>query len=223
MIISLTTLPSRIPFIEPTITHLKKQGFPVHLWIPKYVKRLGQEFDGKIPKFFDGINYEVVEDRGSISKLLCGLEIAKDLLITADDDVMYPDNWAKNLIEFYEWLDEKGVCCYRGRIFRNKKKPTYGNSSLIRQSKVARQVDLVCGTWGALYHKDMFSNEIFVLKHHMVDDIVISCELQKNKVPRWCLPSSGIKDYPVCRKDSLWGHNRRCDNNDKAIKDLWIK
>jgi len=222
MIISLTTLPSRIPKIKAGIESLKKQGFPIYLWIPKYVKRLNQTFDGVIPKFLEGINYEVVEDRGSITKLLGGLDVTNDLLITADDDVVYPDNWAINLIKFYESLTEKGACCYRGRIFRNRKNKKYGNSSLIRQPKVAKQVDIACGTWGTLYDKSMFSQDIYILKHHMVDDIVISCELQKNKVPRWCIPSEKIKEYSVCRTDSLWGHNRKADNNDNAIKDLWI-
>ena len=222
MIISLTTLPSRLPHIKAGIESLKKQGLPIYLWIPKYVKRLNQKFDGVIPDFLKGINYEVVEDRGSITKLLGGLEVTKDLLITADDDVIYPQDWSQNLIKFYDTLVEKGACCYRGRVFKGTKKTSYRNTRLVEKHKEVRKVNIVCGTWGALYHKDMFSKEIFVLKHHMVDDIVISCELHKNKVPVWCLPSNNtIKPYSICRKDSLWGYNRKGNNNDKALKELW--
>ena len=222
MIISLTTLPSRIQYIKPVIDSLKKQGFPIYLWIPKYVKRLNQTFDGKIPRFLNGIHYEVIEDRGSITKLLGGLEITKSLLITADDDVIYHKDWAKNLINYYESLNIKGACCYRGRVFKGKKMTSYRNTRLVEKHKEVRKVNIVCGTWGALYHKDMFSKDIFELKHHMVDDIVISCELHKNDISIWCLPSYGnIKPYQICRKDSLWGHNRGENNNDKALRDLW--
>jgi len=222
MIISLTTLPSRINHIEAGINSLKEQGFPIYLWIPKYVKRLNQKFDGKIPNFLNGINYEVVEDRGSITKLLGGLEVANNVLMTADDDVIYPKDWAKKLIDYYDSLTQKGVCCYRGREFKGKKMTSYRNTRLVEKHKVVRKVNIVCGTWGVLYHKDMFTKDIFVLKHHMVDDIVISCELHKNNVSIWCLPSNNsIRPYAICRKDSLWGYNRKGNNNDNALKDLW--
>ena len=157
MIISLTTLPSRLPHIEAGIKSLKKQGFPIYLWIPKYVKRLDQKFSGEIPEFLKDINYEIVEDRGSITKLLGGLEIANDFLITADDDVIYPKNWAKNLINYYDSLTQKGACCYRGREFKGKKMTSYRNTRLVEKHKEVRKVNIVCGTWGALYHKDMFT------------------------------------------------------------------
>jgi len=39
-IISLTTIPTRLPHIKPVIESLKVQGFPVHLWIPQSVSTL---------------------------------------------------------------------------------------------------------------------------------------------------------------------------------------
>src|SRR6056297_1724023 len=119
-IISLTTIPSRLKHgIRPTLESLSKQGYEVYLWIPKVFKRNNVAFDGKIPKYIKklGINCEVVEDRGSITKLYPALSLKDHLIITADDDIIYPKGWADGLISAY--YTAPNICyCYRGRIFR---------------------------------------------------------------------------------------------------------
>lgn len=219
MLISITTLPTRINHIEPVINSLKKQKIPIYLWIPRYVERLNMEFDGKIPEFLKGVHCEVVKDGGSLTKFM-GWDIAKELFFTADDDTIVPENWAKNLLEYYDSLNKRGVCCYRGRIFKGKNKK-YRNTRLIERPKEVTKVDLVMSNWGALYNSNMFSVESFVYPKEINDDIAIGAELYKKDIPIWCLPSKGISATRVCRIDSLWAINKKSKANDNAIKKLW--
>ena len=75
--------------------------------------------------------------------------------------------------------------------------------------------------WGALYSRDMFTDEAFNHNKEINDDIAIGAYLYKNKIPIYCLPSKGISATRVCRIDSLWAINKKSNNTDNAIKALW--
>lgn len=197
-IISLTTIPSRIHLIKPCINSLKQQGLKVYLWIPKYFKRKKMKFDGKIPNFLKHPNivYEVVEDMGPITKLLPALQLQDDIIITADDDNVYGQKWARRLLNHANKYP-KAALCYRGRVFRKPDNPRYQHTSVIQNVKKATPVDIITGVRGALYHKKFFNNTIHeftkVPEAFFVDDIWISGKLAEKKIKRLCIPHVDTK------------------------------
>ena len=72
-VISLTTIPSRMPHIRPTLDSLLDQRTPfdqVNLYIPKHYRRF-PDYDGTLPDLPDGVTIRVVdEDFGPASKVL---------------------------------------------------------------------------------------------------------------------------------------------------------
>ena len=233
-IISLTTIPSRLPYIGPTIESLKAQGPPVYVWIPREVKRTGDTFGGDLPDELDGCNVEVVEDKGPITKLLPALEMGADVILTADDDVVYgtgpsvaiaggevvvATGWADGLLR---WGGEHQDTAfgYRGRLLRDK---TYNNSVLVDDPKQPRQVHIITGTWGALYRKEFFSDGIFeeweTFPH--ADDLVVATHLKRQGVPRVVIPHlCSIHDRTVKRVDPLYDSNVFGKANDEGLEKL---
>jgi len=223
-IISLTTIPSRLEQgIQPTLESLSTQGYDVYLWIPKYFKRKGIKFNGNIPSYIKklGIKYNVVEDNGSITKLYPALSLNSNLIITADDDVIYPQSWASNLTKAYN--DNPGKAyCYRGRIFKPHTQE-YRRTTLIRNKAEPREVDIITGVWGALYHKKFFGNMPLPIQNkpeYFVDDIWISGHLAEQKIKRICLPNPGIQTGNNHKIDSLTRINWKLKNtnNTEVIK-----
>jgi len=76
-IISMTTIPSRLPHIEPTVRSLERQGLPLYVWIQERNYFTGEAFDGCVPEFLRGdrVHVEMVEARGPITKVLPALEL----------------------------------------------------------------------------------------------------------------------------------------------------
>lgn len=225
-VISLTTLPRRIELIEPVIESLLNQHYDVYLYVPEYVERLGQKFDGNIPKFLKHkkIHIEIVEDLGPFTKLWYSVLKGFEYIITADDDVIYPDDWASELVDakkLYETVDDNSVVCYRGRIIKGK----YNESKLIKKVTEPELVNFVTGTWGAIYSSRVFSDDILEMvgKHPMVDDVVISSYLKAKNIPIYVIPEPDkIVPYQTHRIDALYKTNngKHAVTNDNALKDL---
>lgn len=226
-IISITTIPSRLPHIQPCLDSLKRQmGFhgskiPVFLWIPAYVERLDQKFDGHIPPWAKWTRYEVVKDLGPITKLIPGLAISQTV-ITADDDCIYPVNWAKELLIHHE-RHRKNAYAYRGK--KIKKGQSYNIPRPIMDK--FSEVNFITGVHGAIYNKSMFDERISDSKHRMTDDVVISANLFNRGTPMFVIPKRGqIENYNVgnvkmCNVDDLYTQNKDGVNNNKAINDLY--
>lgn len=211
-IISITTLPSRLNHIKPCIDSLKRQNIPIYLWIPKYVKRLKEGFDYKLPKYLDGVYIKIVDDLGSLTKLVPALGVAENI-ITADDDVIYPDWWASRLIDAYNMGD--GAYCYRGKIL--EKGLSYNDTECLKNN--SGKINFITGTWGAIYNRNFFKGEKF--NYSTTDDVVISYILKKNDIPIHIIPSNyEIKPYSAYSINALWDKNK-LGENDVEIEDYF--
>lgn len=218
--ISLTTIPSRIDHIKPCIDSLLRQGFPVYVWVPEYCRRTGDDLDG-IPGFLyrDGIRVATVEDRGPITKLLPALECGFDRVLTADDDHVYGDGWADELVAYSDEHPAQAVA-YRGRVFRGRK---YNETDLIAGPDGPKEVEFITGVKGALYRREFFDKSIFEEWKSWLhnDDIVISAHLKKRGVRMTVIPRPcEIKHYSVASVDNLWddGNGRR---NDEGLEKVY--
>jgi hypothetical protein len=223
-IISMTVLPTRFLEIEPCITSLKRQGYPLFIFIPKYFRRKGVEFNGNIPSYMYGAYIRIVEDEGSITKLLPALRDGFEQIVTADDDVVYPDGWADGLFDALNKYDS--VVCYRGRKIKPNKR--YKHCELIKNLKGVppRDVNFITGVRGVAYKSKWFDDSIYEIhkKFPLVDDVVISAHLYNKGIPMKVISMPGdVKNIKEAYKiDGLYLENNfNSTNNDEAIKSLY--
>lgn len=222
-IISLTTIPSRIKYIKPCIDRLLRQNLPIYLWLSSEYNRI----DGKVivPEFLKNskikINY--VKDRGSITKLYPALRMSNvDCIITADDDVLYPDGWAEGLLNYSNKYKDS-VIAYRGRHI--KKNITYKKCKIVYKPQEVTKVNFLTGSFGVLYKKEFFSDKFIDADYFTtVDDIDISVELKKNNVDIKIIPTENdiVNTALEYRKnDMLWKKNI-VQNDFELNKKFWI-
>jgi len=188
-VISITTIPDRIEHIEPCLKSLVKQGLPVHLWIVKKIER-SKTVLKRIPPFvhdLEGIVFEIVEDRGPITKILPALEAGYETILTADDDRYYGPGWASDLLKWSQIYPGAAIG-YRGRIFDKTRK--YEKSRIVWNPEAPKRVDIITGCRGALYRSAHFDKGIFEdwKLWPRNDDIVISSHLSRQDVRLMIVP-----------------------------------
>ena len=141
LIISLTTIPSRIDNIEPILDSLINQKIKpdmIYINVPKKYKRFKETI--KVPdfikeKFSKQVKiYYLDKDYGPATKFIGSLlnkEIKKDdILVITDDDVVKTKNWLKILLDNHKnnritsfverELGEEIIWGYLGYIFQRK-------------------------------------------------------------------------------------------------------
>lgn len=230
IIVSLTVLPSRVNSAIKCINSLLNQSTKpdkIYIWHPQNCRR-DKTVISKLPDFYYHplIENLKTEDIGPLTKLLPTVKKEWNnkecKIITADDDVIYPNNWITNLVKASE-KSPNCVFCYRGRNFKNEVLK-YSNTYLILGQKVSKniQIDIITGTWGALYKPKFFTEEFFNIdlksKFFFVDDIWISGNLKKHNVKAYVTHiDRAITPDANNTVTSLWEINRVSDNNDYGI------
>ena len=165
--ISFTTIPSRINKIKKTVDSLLNQSLlpdKIYIWLPKKPLR-DKTVIKEVPEFLnhDLIEVKFVEDLGSATKLLPALKEFKGQncnIVTVDDDVYYPKNWLKTLLA-YEKNNPNVVIGYRGRVL-SPSDFNYNKTKLYTSHTIDKpiNVDIITGTWGALYKPNFFDDEV---------------------------------------------------------------
>lgn len=213
-IISMTTIPSRIQHIGPAVESIRAQGLDWYVWIPQYCKRTNERFDDQFPAFLRGADGAVVADRGPATKLLSALKLG-DIIITADDDVIYGETWAAGLLWYAEMFPDAALG-YRGRRFYG---PSYRQTHLVRRVNAPTPVDLLTGTWGVLYRAEWFDESIYDEWEEwpLNDDIVINAHLKRKGIERLVIPQRcDIEPYEACKINALWDENMH--RNDTGLE-----
>ena len=223
VVISLTTIPSRIEHILPCIDSLMQQGYPVFLWVARRETQRSGKVLEEIPMAIleSGAHITIVDDRGPITKLLPALEDGYETIITADDDHTYGVGWANGLVEAAAEFPGS-VVCYRGRIFDETR--LYSRSKIIARRSM--RADLVNGVCGALYKPAFFSDEIFSewLECPLADDIVISSHLKHRNIPIQVVPTECvITRLQVAYTAPLADINVRQGQNDVGLERMFWK
>lgn len=169
VVISLTTLPSRLIGNEiiDTLKSINNQTYlpnAIYLGIPKTNKRL----DTKYPDIPNDIKMlcttvDLDEDCGPVTKILAALKMESNMntiIITIDDDVIYPNNLVEKMLEKHS---QHKKCALGSTGFITGKFPGYG--AFIKQgnwwfgpklNKTGKKVDVLCGFSGILYIRNFF-------------------------------------------------------------------
>ena len=168
-VISLTSYPGRIKTLDGVIDSLKNQNVDfekVVLWLSKLqFKNLDADLPSSLLRLQDD-KFEirwVEEDIRSYKKLIPALlEYPDKVIITADDDVIYPSDWAERLLRSYA-ADPTCVHCLRGRQIKasNGKIETYKSWNLVEQPLFPAYDILPTGVGGCLYKRELLDENIF--------------------------------------------------------------
>ena len=168
VIISLTSFPARIDKVYLCINSLLRQSvradkivlwladtqFPNGSGIPESLKRLvGEKFEIRF-----------CDDLRSYKKIFYSAQQFKDdIIITVDDDTLYPEDWLLNLINTYIKYPD-GVCCYRAHkiVLKSGKIAPYSEWIGLSPNETGPGSFLVpIGVGGVLYPPTFFDDVEF--------------------------------------------------------------
>lgn len=198
MIISLTTIPSRINHIKPVIDSIKKQTKPVEkilLWIP-------QDQKYNIPTFLKRdklVEIKRCEDIGPGTKFLHTIKLlSKDQeFIIIDDDTVYSEFLVENLTKFPDIDAPKAI---KGTYFENNKR--YTRRFIVKNDhpefNTLSTASIICGCDGVLLKPKFFTDDIFKIKEkqysHLrnTDDMWMSSHFYTQKIKKYVVPATPI-------------------------------
>ena len=194
-IVSLTSYGKRLtdtaPFAIITILHQTVKPDKIVLWvanedkenIPHVMKKLTEK----------GLEIRFCKDIKSYKKLIPALDsFPEDYIITADDDIFYPQNWFEQLVVEHKNNPHKIICHRAHRIkvgedhnpipynkwIHNINQNNYSASTSQKQSVTPCRFENVFPTGGAgilyppkCFHKDIKNEELFMGLAPYADDI----------------------------------------------------
>lgn len=117
VIVSLTSYPGRIKKVSLCIQSLLRQSIKpdkVILWLAREQFKNISCVPNKIRSLQKvGLEIRFCDDLKSYKKIIyTGQEYPNDIIVTADDDVIYPEDWLERLLATWKH-HQKCVCCYR--------------------------------------------------------------------------------------------------------------
>lgn len=211
---SLTTMPDKFDKIVRTLESLNKQTYKldaIYLSLPETSRRLGIPYP-PVPDEVTRLCTPVkCEDFGPITKILGGLLQESDpntVIITFDDDMIYPETLVENLVKHHKKYPNSAIGssgmllkynCPMCAITPNEDNFFY-RIPKFNVPNEGRKVDSIYGYPGALYVRKFFPPKekleadflSFALINHdmfMNDDIVISGYLSLNNIERRIFPN----------------------------------
>lgn len=205
-IISLTSIPSRLPLIAATLKSLMRQSVAakkIILNLPRFSQREGIAYD--VPPFLadlDAIEVRWCDDLGPATKLLPSLvEPPETKIIVVDDDRIYPANMIQDLVAAADrepnsafgmsgWIVPDDFTDRPTTVWTNfRKRPPAPIRA--RRLKAPLQVDILQGASGYLVRPRFFDLQHISnyqkapIQAFYVDDVWISahCHAQRFVIP----------------------------------------
>ncbi|MDW3194869.1 MAG: glycosyltransferase [Cytophagales bacterium] len=204
LIATLTTMPSRIAYLEPVLLSILNQSMPpdeIHLQLPKHCLKEGCGYDlpDFIGKFSQVKVFEHDQDFGPATKWLPALAYLAGeevMLLVMDDDCHYSTEMVANLYEFFQ-KDPHQVYCSTGGVLQGQKIRRFmvheelQNNALtvIRNNKSPLAVDTVQGFSLILFNPNLVPKELIESLQNsaltqLADDIVLSAIFEKARINR---------------------------------------
>lgn len=190
LIISLTAIPPRFPYLHETLTSLLNQKADVagvHLYLPKIYRRFDWD-PSLLPSVPEGVQIRLIDhDLGPASKVLPAVKEfeGQDVnLLFCDDDKVYDPDWAQRFVSASLAhpdcciVEEGGdVCNYSNHAYRGQRQPRserrikdagYRIKRLLslglwkpRKSLKSGYVDMLEGWGGVLVRPSFFTEAAF--------------------------------------------------------------
>lgn len=166
IIVSLTSYKERFDNLTLALYSLLNQSVKpdrIILWLSDEYKDLF-ELPYDITRYIkNGLEIRLVKDIKSYTKIIYALkEFSNSIIITADDDIYYPDNWLEKL--YYSYIKySNDIQVHRAhRVFfsENQILPYEKWGKHVEQES-ARYDNFLTGVGGVLYPPKCFINEVF--------------------------------------------------------------
>ena len=166
IIVSLTSYPARMHDIHYAIYSLLTQKLKpnkIILWLGKeYFPNRDKDLYKNLLKFTKyGLTIKYTKDLRSYTKLIPTLkEYPNALIVTADDDIFYPQDWLKKLYNEYE-QNKNCIICHRAHRIKIENKKilpykTWDKEIIVNNPSFH---NFLTGVGGVLYAPNMFYKE----------------------------------------------------------------
>ena len=231
LIISLTSYPARINTVNKTISTLINQTIraeKVILWLAD------EQFPNKEkdlpPQLLDltkkGLTIGWYKDIKSYKKLIPALkEYPQAIIVTADDDILYKNNWLEQLYSAYI-KEPEYIHCHRAHYItfeKNEISPYKKWKQNIPKFKPSFN-NFFTGSGGILYppncfHKDVLREDLFMELCPNADDIWFwaMCILNDKKI-NIATGAQPLKLVDGTQEEALWYSNMNEGQNDIQLK-----
>ena len=166
VIVSLTSYSERFQDLEISLYSLLNQKLKpdrIILWLDKNhydISTLPYEITRYIK---NGLEIRFVEDLRSYTKFFYALkEFTNSVIVTADDDIYYPQDWLSKL--YYSYISNpEDIHCHRAHrvIYVNGEFAPYLSWPKHVKEESARYDNFLTGVGGVLYPPNCFNNEVF--------------------------------------------------------------
>lgn len=241
IIITLTTIPSRINRIYLVIESLLRQSLQadqIILWLDHDSfdwMKLPPELDSQLSR---SLTVRYCRDYGSHKKLIPTLKsYPQSILVTCDDDAFYPSNRLETLYANYMESPET-IQCTRWHVMTFNEKSQlndYMNREFNTKKKLKPSLKVFpTWVWWVLYFplcfdKEVFNEDVFMKFSYNADDIRFKLMSLMNNVPcqisekiltdKWA-PFANIYEVPRTQQENLVSSNIYEWRNDKVIRAL---
>ena len=246
LIISLTTIRSRINKVDSVINSLLSQAtsvdYKVYLFISKEPYLLDEgiselppsliELERKYPEKF---SVQFTENIGPYRKFIPILteyfhdRLDLEYFVTVDDDTVYPSHWLEELILASQKHD--CVVAYRGRMLRCDKSKIYSYKQWLHSSDETLIPDIKTvgtGKDGIIYKPEFFHPDVIDIKSALLhcnhaDDLWLKLHTAINGVPTALLNASlcdAFSDIGADDDNTLYRKINKHGGNDRAMQNL---
>lgn len=234
-IISLTSYPARIHTVHETIKTLLRQSYKaefVVLWLaeeqfPNKENDLPKELRELQSRFFKIL---WCEDIRSYKKLIPALQkYPEHVIVTADDDAYYANNWLETLFEAYS-KNPGMIHGHRGHRITLKNKQVIPYSQWILEVKTSppSYLNFLTGVGGILYpagilYKDVLRQDLFIKFCSHTDDIWFWAMAVLNGIKINIVENSisNVNLVPDTQEVALYHDNMLNGNNDVSLKNVF--
>lgn len=234
IIVSLTSFPLRMKRLHFVIESILRQSVKpdmIILWLCKEEVKSAEEIPKSLKKMqLRGLSIRFVEKRlrSHLKYYYAMKEYPNDIIITIDDDIMYPDNLIESLLACHH-EHPKSICANYTIIISKD-----GNGNLLpfilfEENKIKNSESLnylLMGVSGVLYpsgvlHKDLFDVNLITKLCPLADDLWLQTMalLQKTNV---CQTSLLYRPLPVIIRNNttLTSINIGTNRNDEQIQNI---
>lgn len=241
IIVSLTTFPERIQYVHKTIYSILNQSYHpnmIILWLAK------EQFPGGIedlPKELTelqkyGLTIEWVEyDWKSYKKIIPALlKYPNDIIVTADDDLYYPEYWLKSLFESYKEFPDQIHGHLSTKVTLKENEFVFTDRYFQKSSGISSFNNKILGGSGTLFPPNTLFDDVtdstkFISLAPTNDDIWLwAMALKKGTKVRWIhdnMPTlyyvEGTQENTPCLvNENNHGENKR-QSQTKAVFDVY--